>query len=467
MFIRRFKRICFLMSLVVLTALANCGGGGGVTPKPGDRTRPPSERGIVALRTQLGNLWVLGRVGAVKASSVVEVLVGGQSLQTVAESNGSFSLNVPGALSGTILVTYTNVRGVLSHTNPVRADVLDNLESDFISVGSAPNDMAFAEGEVLVANYFDNTVTIYDRETFELVKTVDFPQGAGPSYVSVRGGNAYVACNGNNTVYALSLREGEEFGEVLFSVQIPAGGSAFPGPSKLYANDERIFVPLNNVEEFVSPGQTTPYLPAEVVVISLATQRIEDRVRLSGFNAIEVLELNPAELLVVEAGALSFDRDFEPFLTSDSLLEILDADTLKINRTVNMATFGLGPALYDPLEKRVFVGSILRGDIGVVDAETWTVEPISLTLSQEKTFVSDIAFLNGILLVSSFNEDKIYAASAEDLKIGIYPLPEPLFIGVDEEGFLAGPQALYVDTDEGILFFLQGLANRMGKYKLP
>ncbi len=466
-------RKTFFVLIFILTSLyaSACGKGGGApSPQPPNGGQPEVPTvGITAVVTQVGNLWVLGKSGITKPGSSVQARgVGGTTSSALSNSDGSFSIPLPSGALGSILVTYIDRRGLTVHVTLNAVELESFLIRDFLAVGSAPNDMLFTGDKLLVANFSDNTVGIYSRNDFALLKNVELPVGAGPSYLAVFQTIGYVVCNSNNTLYAFNLEDGEDLGSIIFSVELPSGESAFLGPGKPFANEKRVFIPVANIDEFVNPGLSTPYLPAEVIVVDVVNRRIETRIPLTGRNATEVMEYIPGKLLVVEAGSLSFDADYNPFLTTPSFLEVLDAETLEIEESVNLGLFGANSLSYDASTNRIIVGSILEAKLLIVDVGTWTVErerPIEL--SNERTFIADTFIFDGKLLVSSFNEDKIYTLETKNFEQGVYPLPEPLFVGIEEEGFLAGVQNLFFDVEKSELLFLQGLANRIGKFKLP
>jgi len=458
--------------VIVFPLLVSCGGGGGRAPQPqppgGGGTSKPTQ--IVAIRAESGNVYVLGKPGSTKAGTEVTVSSSSGTVDAISESDGSFTVALGDKPLGSILVSFTDDTGRKKNFRPTIYSYDQQVALDALKVGRAPNDMVFTDAHFIVANSMDNSVQIYSREGFELLKEVQLPEFSSPSYLAVSGSTLFVVCNGNNTLYAIQLSEGEEFGQTIYSVELPSGEAEFLGPGKPAIENGRVFIPVANIDRFVDPGLETPYLPAEVLVVSESTRKLERRITLSGENALEAVTLSPGKVLVVEAGGISFREDYTPFLTSSSFIEVIDAEDFSIEQVVNLGMIGANSPSIDDGRGRLYLGSMVFGWVFVVDTNTFEIlrgflDPIVLT--NEFTFVADTLVYQGSLIASSFNEDKIYAVDLESLEPGSYPFPEPIFVGVNEEGFLAGVQNLYADAEKPELYFLQAVANRLGKVNLP
>jgi len=406
----------------------------------------------------------MGAPGTARPNSAISIHTGGKDFVAEARSDGSLCYELPEGIVPPVEIGFTLPTGEPRSLIAAVFDAESHLQRDCFTTGQAPNDMMLAQGRFYIANAMDNNVSILDADSLEPRGTLALPEYASPSYLFVRGDIGFVTCNGNNILVAFSPNDGGE----LWTLQLPAEGVAFLGPGKPYASDSFVFIPLANIESF---GNPSAYRRAEVVVVDITTHEIEKRIALAGEDALEVTPLYSGQLVVVEAGNISFDENWRPYTTTPSHLEVIDELTLEVVRTVDLGVIGAANPLVDATLQRVYLASLLDGNLYTVSTGNWTVErgeTDPVVVGAETSFLSDLILIDHTVVAASFNEDRVYAVSAEDYSTAAWPLPEPLEVGTaGGEGFLAGPQTLVWDGAAHALYFLQGLANRVGRFEAP
>ena len=452
-----------LLLVFLLGILTACGGGsgGGPTPNP-----PPSDPTSVKLYTYPnGAQWIVAPPNTAIALSDITIVADSQEYTTTALQDGSISYRFTVPNVRTVSVDYLLAGGGRKNIRPDVFDIADNITHDFLTLGMAPNDFVFFGGMCYVVNSMDNNLQVFNATDFSPAGGMTFPAGASPSYLFVRDGLGVVTCNGNNSVVAFNPDDGSE----LWSEELPSGTLAFLGPGKPFADQDRIYVPLANIREFGQPGDSTLYDPAQLAVINIASTRLENIIDLNGLDAVDVIPIGGNQIAICQAGDFSFDVNYSPFVFTSTFIDIYDLAEQEVSRTISLGVVGGGRMLYDEQRQRLLVGSLLEGRIYEISTETWLIEhgvlnPIDL--SDDLTYVSSMAFMNGTLLAASFNEDLVYSLDAEDYTLGQWPLPEPLPLE-QEALFLAGPQALRYDAAANRLLILEGVANRITAFKLP
>jgi len=462
---KAFKELILSVVVLLLAVAASCGGHGGrtsVLPVP----QPPSGRApaVCAYVAQSGATSVVGAPGTARGDRPVTIIAGTKVFVVSAKSDGSFEYELPAGIAPPVQVHFTTPSGEVKNLAASTFNAEAHLKRNYFTTGQAPNDMVLAQGKFYIANSMDNNVQIRDATTLESVATLALPEYASPSYLFVsHSTTGFVTCNGNNTLVAFNPNDGSE----LWTLELPSEGLAFLGPGKPYANGSYVFVPLANIESF---GDPSTYRKAEVFVVSIATHEIEKRITLAGEDALEVARLRGGQLVVVEAGNLSFDENWQPYTTTSSYLEVIDEASKQVVRTLDLGAIGAARPLVDVARNRIYLASLLNGNLYTVNSINWTMErgegnPV--IVGAQTSYLADLMLIDDSIIASSFNEDRLYAISPLDFAMGAWPLPEPLDIGSGEEGFLAGAQRLAWDQDSRELYILQGLANRVGRFDMP
>ncbi len=452
---------------VAALLLASCGGGGGGGPTP----EPPNGNGngatgVVWFYTYpTGEQWVVAPPVTAQPASGVTMAADGQIYTFNARDDGSFYYTFAEGGVLTVSVNYTDASGNTKNVTATPFSIEQHLTHDFVLTGAAPNDMVFANDCCYIVNSMDNNMSIYDTADFTRIGGMTFPEWSSPSYIVVGAEFGFVACNGNNTIYAFDPADGTE----QWSVQLESGGLAFLGPGRLWANEDYVFVPLANIYEFGQAGDETLYNPAQVAVIGIESHLMEFAITLSGENAVEIAPVGEDLLAISQAGNVSFDEDYNPFVTTTSFIDVYSLDTMRIVESVSLGVVGAGTLLYDEERSRLLVGSLVNGRAYEISTESWAIErgrTNPIRIGTGKTFISDMVLTEDALLAASFNEDAIFALDLEDYAVGVWPLPAPLSLE-QETLFLAGPQELYYDGTAGALLILEGVANRIARFDLP
>jgi hypothetical protein len=412
-----------------------------------------------------GEQWVVAPPGTAKAASDVTMVADSQLYSFSAHDDGSFYFRFDEGGILTASVSYLDPEGNTKDFTAAPFVIEQNLTHDFVPTGAAPNDMAFANDWCYLVNSMDNNLAIYDTADFNKIGGLTFPEWSSPSYIYVGTELGFVACNGNNTIVAFDPTDGGE----QWSVELDAGGLAFLGPGRLWANQDYVFVPLANIAEFGAPGEETLYDTAQVAVIGIESRAVEFTIALSGENAVEIAQAGDDLLAIAQAGNVSFDEDYNAFVTSSSYIDIYRLESGEIEQTLNLGIVGAGTLLFDAERGRLLAGSLVNGRAYMINAESWVIErgrtnPIHIGTG--KTFISDMVLTDGALLAASFNQDAVFALEPEGYDVGVWPLPAALSLE-QEELFLAGPQELYYDGDTGALLILEGVANRIARFNLP
>jgi len=459
------KRTYWILLIAMLLALsASCGGGGGGVAPPPDG----GGNGGVALKLLTyadGTEWLIAPPNTAAPVTAVTVTAGGQTADGKSQADGSIVFKLPVTNEQSASATYITPQGLKRTVTPALHRVEEKLTHDFLPTGSAPNDMVLTAERAYVANSMDNNVAVLALPDFSPAGTLVLPAGASPSYLFVNEALGFVTCNGNNTLVAFNPADGAE----LWTVELESGDAAFLGPGRPWANAAYVFVPLANIAAFGGGGDETDYLPAELAVVSIADQTEAVRIELSGANAVDAVPVSATELAVAQAGNLSFDEDFRPFVTSPTFIDVVDTTALTVVRSVNLGVVGGSRLLHDGARARLLVGSITAGRMYTINTANWVIERGTLNpviLSDELTFVSDLLLAEGTLFVSSFNEDLVYALDPLTYNAGEWIMPEPLSLE-QEELFLAGPQRLHYLAGSRSLLVLEGVANRAARYLLP
>lgn len=452
-----------LLITLLLTLAASCGGGGGTTPPPDD-----GGNGAVALKLLTyadGTQWLVAAPNTAAPATNVSVTAGGKTTDGDSRSDGSIALKLADKDQQSASATYITPQGLEKTVTPALHRVEEKLTHDFLATGSAPNDMFVTADHAYIANSMDNNVAVYELPDFSPVGTLVLPAGASPSYLFVSEEAGFVTCNGNNTLVAFNPDDGAE----LWAAQLPAGGAAFLGPGRPWANATHVFVPLANIAAFGSGGDETEYSPAALAVISVTQQAEIARIALSGLDAVDTALVSGHELAIAQAGNLSFDEDFQPYVRTSTFIDVVDTETLSVVRSINLGVVGGGRMLHDTARSRLLVGSITAGRAYTINTANWVIERGTLNpiiLSDNLTFVSDMLLAEDTLLVASFNEDFVYALDPLTYDGGEWIMPEPLSLE-QEELFLTGPQRLHYLAGSRSLLVLEGVANRVARYLLP
>ncbi len=454
---------------MILAALlfASCGGGGGPTPKPpdGNGNGNGTTSAVWFYTYPSGEQWVIAPPGTAQAASGVTMVADTQLYAFNARDDGSLYFRFAEGGILMVSVNYTDPDGNSQSIAATPFSVEQHLTHDFALTGAAPNDMEFAGGRCYIVNSMDNNLAIYDTADFNKIGGLTFPEWSSPSYIFVGDELGFIACNGNNTIVAFDPTDGTE----QWSVPLDAGGLAFLGPGRLWANEEHVFVPLANIAEFGVPGEETLYNTAQVAVINIESHAVEFMLTLSGQNAVDIAPVGEDLLAISQAGNVSFDEDYNPFVTSSSFIDVYSLEDEGIVETVSLGVVGAGTLLFDGERNRLLAGSLVNGRAYVVNTESWVIErghTDPIRIGTGKTFISDMLLTDDALLAASFNEDAIFALDPEDYTVGVWPLPAPLSLE-QEELFLAGPQELYYDGAAGALLILEGVANRIARFDLP
>jgi len=450
---------------VTALLLVSCGGGGGGGPTP----EPPNGNGATGAvwfyTYPTGEQWLVAPPGTARAASGVTMAADGDVYTFNARDDGSFYYTFAEGGVLTVSVNYTDPGGNTKNVTATPFSIEQHLTHDFVLTGMAPNDVEFLGGRCYIANSMDNDLSIYDTADFTKIGGLTFPEWSSPSYIFVSEDVGFVACNGNNTIYAFDPAYGSE----LWSVQLESGGLAFLGPGRLWANEDYVFVPLANIYEFGQAGEETQYNPAQVAVIGIDSHLMEFTITLSGENAVEIVQVGEYLLAISQAGNVSFDEDYNPFVTTPSIVEVYSLDTMRIEESVSLGVVGAGTLLYDEERGRLLAGSLVNGRAYAINTESWLIErglTNPIRIGTGKTFISDMALTDDALLAASFNEDAIFALDLADYAVGVWPLPAPLSLQ-QETLFLAGPQELYYDGAAGALLILEGVANRIARFDFP
>lgn len=444
--------------------LASCGGGGGgPTPEPPNGS---GATGVVWFYTYpTGEQWVIAPPGTAQAESDVTMAADGQLYTFNARDDGSLYYQFAEGGILTVSVNYTDADDNTKNVTAAPFSIEQHLTHDFVLTGAAPNDMVFANDWLYIVNSMDNNMSIYDTADFTKIGGLTFPEWSSPSYIFVGEELGFVACNGNNTIYAFDPADGTE----QWSVQLESGGLAFLGPGRLWANEDYVFVPLANIAEFGQVGEETLYNAAQVAVIGIESHLMEFAIALSGENAVEIAPVGEDLLAISQAGNMSFDEDYNPFVTTSSFIDFYSLDSMKIVESVSLGVVGAGTLLYDEERSRLLVGSLVNGRAYQISTESWVIErgrTNPIRIGTGKTFISDMVLTDDALLAASFNEDAIFALDPEDYAVDVWPLPAPLSLE-QEELFLAGPQELYYNDTADALLILEGVANRIARFDLP
>jgi hypothetical protein len=456
-------RALLIMVLIGLALLASCGGGGG---GGGTNPPPPQEQTAIKLYTYPdGSQWIVAAPGIALANSDIVIVADSQQYTTTATPDGAIYYRFTIAGVHTVSVDYQKADGGRLNVRPQAYVISENLTHDFLPLGMAPNDFIFFGGKCYVVNSSDNNLVIYNTSDWSQVGGMTFPAGASPSYIFVRDGLGVVTCNGNNRVYVFDPADGTE----LWSELLPANGLVFLGPGRPYADQDRIYVPLANIREFGALGDSTLYDNAQLAIINIASKHLETEVTLTGYDAVETVLLPGNLLAICEAGDLSFDTNFVPFVFNSTWIDIYDLSEQAITRSINIGVVGGGRLLYDDSRQRLLVGSLIAGTMYEINTTNWLIErgmlnPINLT--DNMTFISDMEIVGNSVFVSSFNEDLIYSLNAEEYTLNVWPLPQALPLE-QQALFLTGPQKLYYDGTAKSVFILEALANRIAKFDLP
>lgn len=455
-----------LLMWIAITALllASCGGGGGgPTPEPPNGN---GATGVVWFYTYpTGEQWVIAPKGTTQAASGVTMAADGQMYTFNARDDGSFYYRFAEGGVLTVSVNYTDPDGNTKNIAATPFSIEQHLTHDFVLTGAAPNDMEFVGDRCYIVNSMDNNMSIYDTADFNRIGGLTFPEWSSPSYIFVGAELGFVACNGNNTIYAFDPADGTE----QWSVHLESGGLAFLGPGRLWANEDYVFVPLANIAEFGQAGEETLYHPAQVAVIGIESRLLEFAITLTGENAVDITPIGDSLLAIAQAGNVSFDEDYNPFVTTSSFIDVYSLDTMKIVESISLGVVSAGTLLYDEERNRLLVGSLVNGRAYAVNTESWLIERGNtnpIRIGTGKTFISDMVLTDDALLAASFNEDAIFALDLEDYAVGVWPLPVPLSLE-QETLFLGGPQELYYDGEAGALLILEGVANRIARFDLP
>ncbi len=459
-------RISFLVCMVIVALLSltsSCGGGGGPKPPPPDGNGNGTPVAVTVFAYPDGERWLAAPAETGLAGSPVNITANSHTFSTTVLDDGSFRFRFSEETAGIVNVDYTSHDGTARSITAAEFIIAQHLTHEFVATGMAPNDMVFANDNCYVVNSFDNNLVIYDAADFSETGSAVFPEYSSPSYLFVNEQLVVVSCNGSNTVYGLNPADGAE----LWSVPLPATGLAFLGPGRPWADEQHVFVPLANIRQFGSPGGRTLYETAQLAVISLEEQQLERLIELA--DAVDVTPLEDGLLAVCEAGDMSFDEDYNPFVFTTSYLDVVNTQTMSVEHSVSLGAVGAGTLLYDEERHRLLIGSLVGGNAYEIDTDTWTIERGSLDpirISESGSFISDLALTESTLYAASFNEDRVYALNPQSYEVGFWPLPAPLSLE-EEEPFLAGPQTLYYDADANSLFILEGVANRIATFSLP
>jgi len=453
------------MILAALLFVSCGGGGGGPTPKPPNGNGNGTTGAVWFYTYPTGEQWVIAPPGTAKSASGVTMVADSQLYAFNARDDGSFYFQFAEGNIRTVNVSYTADDGSPKSVVPAPFSIEQHLTHDFALTGAAPNDMEFMDGRCYIVNSMDNNLAIYDTADFTKIGGLTFPEWSSPSYIFVGDELGFIACNGNNTIYAFNPSDGTE----QWSVPLEAGGLAFLGPGRLWANEDYVFVPLANIAEFGSAGEETLYNTAQVAVIGIDSHLMEFAITLSGENAVDIAPVGEDLLAISQAGNVSFDEDYNPFVTTPSFIDVYSLDTMRIEESVSLGVVGAGTLLYDEERSRLLVGSLVNGRAYAINTESWVIErgrTNPIRIGTGKTLISDMLLTDDALLAASFNEDAIFALDPEDYAVGVWPLPAPLSLE-QETLFLAGPQELYYDNAAGALLILEGVANRIARFGMP
>lgn len=335
-----------------------------------------------------------------------------------------------GPAANELLATDDALFIVESAANTVsRFDRLDgSLKSGFVDVGNDRNPYAASvdeeAGEIWVTNFISDTVTVADLVTGEVLEEISDERLVDPSAVALTDGYAYVA-----NVEFLSLDKG--------------------------------------------------YGPGSIAVIERSTLEVVAAWETAFQNPhfLAVYDVDGAESLFV-SGAGTLDMSGEDVrVGSEGGLQWLDLDTDPVEPPSQ--SFSLGQAsieavgapgrpLLPPGGERLYFSSGIAPVLFVFDLEErqWiydAVEPLQLYESENDVTHRAAMGANGLLWITSFNDDELYLLDTACDEL----VAPPIDVG-EVADMLEGAQALTIVTDgeSQRAYYLLSIANAIGRVTL-
>lgn len=358
--------------------------------------------------------------------------------------SGDFTATLPGKTGDLIRIRV----GSYIEDVPVK-DYFGGVKKNAAPTGAGPNDIIGFGKFVIVANAFDNTVTLHDADSLKKIFTFTLPLFSSPSYLAVDEENEilFVACNGNNRLYAFNLNSLREE----YYIDLADGDYLFQGPGKIAYLDGKVYIPNANFKSF-SPAENGP---GTVQIVDVKSRKIIDTLETSLRNPTavtiwdELIKSEPSEILkphiaVTMTGTLEFGGD-NVVAKTDGGLTVYDPATYELEKDLNLGK-SLPSTLAATKYGACYLGSALGGFLMVVDLRSGKVSrgvdnPIRLT--DETTFFPNLLLFEGYVVAPSFNTDEVFVVNTASEGTFKFPFIAPLNLST-QPGISGGPLALTI-----------------------